>query len=195
MVCSFKTLKKHTGIRLVSVILLLVLFLTFSIAFGLKLNAWDESKPGHCYNASKISHGSAKHPYHDHLYLGFTVWAVVGALIWACGGCFDGDAQPTDPITVFFYKLAKFLPGNAGELAAVKMVLTYAFIQLPLHLYMVIALRATNQPLLEGDSENAWGFGQVISMVMVAATLSECWKGYRGAWDRYSSTLTKTSLI
>jgi hypothetical protein len=181
MVCSFKTLKKHTGIRLASVILLVVLFITFSTAFGVRLNARDESKPGHCYNSSKISHGSAKHPYHDHLYLGFTVWAVIGVLIWACGGCFDRDAQPTDPITVFFYRYAKVLPGNTNELTAARIVLTYASIQLPLHLYIVIALRATNQSLLEGDSENAWGFGQVISMVMVAATLSECWKGYRGS--------------
>lgn len=78
------------------------------------------------------------------------------------------------------YLQPEIYANGSPRLYASSIVLFYAFLQLPLHLYSVIALRATNQSLLEGDSENAWGFGQVVALVMVLATLTECWKGVKG---------------
>ncbi|EXA53647.1 hypothetical protein FOVG_01382 [Fusarium oxysporum f. sp. pisi HDV247] len=49
--------------------------------------------------------------------------------------------------------------------------------QYPLHLYMVIALRVGNESLLSGDSENTWGFGQIVALILCAATLLGCVRG------------------
>lgn len=50
-------------------------------------------------------------------------------------------------------------------------VLLLALIQYPLHTYMVIALRQGNDKLLDGDSENYWGFGQVIALISLASSV------------------------
>ncbi|KAG8358680.1 hypothetical protein FVEN_g3665 [Fusarium venenatum] len=57
-------------------------------------------------------------------------------------------------------------------------IVPLAMAQYPLHLYMTIALRAGNESLLSGDSENAWGFGQIVALILYAATLLECIKGF-----------------
>jgi hypothetical protein len=61
-------------------------------------------------------------------------------------------------------------------------VVSTALLQFPLHLYMVIALKVGNEPHLEaeGDSENTWGFGQVVALVLVIPVLRECIKGRIG---------------
>lgn len=50
-------------------------------------------------------------------------------------------------------------------------VLLLALIQYPLHTYMVIALREGNDKLLGGDSENYWGFGQVVALILLASSI------------------------
>ncbi len=46
---------------------------------------------------------------------------------------------------------------------------------------MVIALRISNQSLLEDASlEEAWGFGQVLALVIFGSTLVECAKSLEG---------------
>ncbi|KAL6923063.1 hypothetical protein FSST1_000337 [Fusarium sambucinum] len=57
-------------------------------------------------------------------------------------------------------------------------IVPLAMAQYPLHLYMTIALRAGNDSILSGDSENAWGFGQIVALILCAATLLECVKGF-----------------
>ncbi len=46
--------------------------------------------------------------------------------------------------------------------------------QYPLHLYMVLTMRRWNSGLLDGDSEDAWGFGQIVALVLLAPTLLMC---------------------
>ena len=58
------------------------------------------------------------------------------------------------------------------------LVVLVALVQYPLHLYSTIALRLSNESLLEGDSENSWGFGQVSALVLVANTLIQCGTAY-----------------
>lgn len=59
-------------------------------------------------------------------------------------------------------------------------VLTLALAQYPLHLYSVLALRISNQHLLAGESENTWGFGQIVALVMLAQTFIECLRAFKG---------------
>jgi hypothetical protein len=161
--------------RFVSISFFLVLYLAFAIAFGIRLKGWDETKPGHCYNTSKVSLASAKHPYVDNIYLAFTCFTLIGVLEWAFIGAFDLLGS------MFGYiGYSKQLKGSSAYLLSASLVLMYAVLQFPLHLYSVIALRVTNTPLLQGDPENAWGFGQVVAVVMFGATLIECCKGYKG---------------
>ena len=67
-------------------------------------------------------------------------------------------------------------------------VLTLALLQYPLHLYSVFALRVSNEHLLSGQSENAWGFGQIVALIMLAQTFIQCFRGVKG-------TLRKTPEV
>jgi hypothetical protein len=53
-------------------------------------------------------------------------------------------------------------------------VLLIAIAQYPVHAYMLFRLRQANQPFLSGDPESSWGFGQVVALVLVAATILDC---------------------
>jgi hypothetical protein len=52
-------------------------------------------------------------------------------------------------------------------------VLLTALVQLPLHAYTLFALRASNEKYLSGESENTWGFGQVVALVLLGAVILE----------------------
>jgi hypothetical protein len=78
-----------------------------------------------------------------------------------------------------------------GPEAWVWTIIPLAIVHYPLHLCMVIALRLENEDLLSGDSENTWGFGQIVSLIVCAAALLECAKGALGKTD----TFTKTYLL
>lgn len=65
-------------------------------------------------------------------------------------------------------------------------VLMLAMLQYPLHIYMIFALRAGNEHLLNGDSENYWGFGQVVALVLLASSVIQ---GFRAILGRYSYLL------
>ncbi|RSL48803.1 hypothetical protein CEP54_012731 [Fusarium duplospermum] len=60
-----------------------------------------------------------------------------------------------------------------------------AMLQYPLHLYMAIAIRKDNDRFLEGGSENDWGFGQIVALVLCAATCIECIRGVSGKRDLF----------
>ena len=52
-------------------------------------------------------------------------------------------------------------------------------LQLPLHLYFLIRLRLTNEPLLlDGNDDNEWGFGQIYALITSAGLIVECCKRY-----------------
>jgi hypothetical protein len=59
-------------------------------------------------------------------------------------------------------------------------VVFVALLQYPLHFYMVIALQVSNEEYLQGESEDLWGFGQVVALVLVIPVLKECVKAYMG---------------
>lgn len=50
-------------------------------------------------------------------------------------------------------------------------VLGVSVLQFPLHTYMIFSLRNSNEHRLLGDSENTWGFGQIVALVLLGSTL------------------------
>lgn len=63
-----------------------------------------------------------------------------------------------------------------------KSVVVAGTLQFIVHVYTLVALRLSNQSLLDNIAlEESWGFGQVIAVVMLAATLLECAKALEGS--------------
>lgn len=61
--------------------------------------------------------------------------------------------------------------GTFGETNLKSVVLGIAMVQFPVHTYMIFALRYSNEHRLSGDSENTWGFGQIVALVLLGSTL------------------------
>ena len=151
------------------------LYLTFANIFGKRLEAWDFTEPGFCYNTHRIAAPSARHPYVDRIYLGITALFMFSALFGSC---------------MFAIEFPKILTGDefgTGKVIGTVLmmglrfcVLVVALLQYPVHLYSIFALRTSNEHLLTGESENKWGFGQIVALVMIGQTLIECFRGYRG---------------
>lgn len=124
-------------------------------------------------------------------------------------------STPSSPFTqpiagkIFWFKLYRIIKASRDFLGSVPFypplailfhkqpevrvwaIILMAMIQYPLHLYMVISLRVRNEGLLGGDSENTWGFGQIVSLILCAAVMLECVKGVLGK----SGMLTKAYLL
>ncbi|EEA25802.1 hypothetical protein PMAA_068960 [Talaromyces marneffei ATCC 18224] len=66
--------------------------------------------------------------------------------------------------------------------------LSLAMVQYPLHIYAVFTLRQTNENLLNGDSENYWGFGQVVALVLLASSVLQ---GFRAILGYYRAKKEK----
>ena len=70
-------------------------------------------------------------------------------------------------------------------------VLSAAMVQLPLHLYFIIRLRLTNEPLLPNvNEENQWGFGQIYTLITSVSLLVECCKGSISAYISSMACIT-----
>lgn len=106
---------------------------------------------------------SASHPYVDIIYLGVT--------------CFFMFVSCSVPVYVLLFMITGDVK-EAEERAETVLILSFA--QYLLHLYSVVALRVSNGGLLEGDSEDTWGFGQVVALVLLGAVLARCVYGVFG---------------
>jgi heme/copper-type cytochrome/quinol oxidase subunit 4 len=140
-----------------------ILFLIFTIIFGISLDKWDESMPGRCYNTKGIAASGSKHPLGDIVYVAFTCFYLMVTL----GGAIEYSIGDT--------KKHVFRRFSIIQLSA---------IQYPIHLYMIITMRESNANLLEGNSENEWGFAQIVALVLLASTLIECVRGVKGTYSR-----------
>ena len=128
------------------------LFLALTILLEVRLNEWEdaetseEPKPGRCYYTHGISSPSAGHPWTDKTYVGITAgWLLV---VMAS--------------TIF------------GRSERRKIILILSFLQYPVHLYMMIALRTANQDHLGGEEgENGWDFGQTTAILLLGVTINE----------------------
>ncbi|KAK6815658.1 hypothetical protein PG987_016662 [Apiospora arundinis] len=235
------------------------LYLAFTILFGMKLQMWDESISGQCYNTSRMSTPGAAHPYVDSIYLGFTALYLFASLLMCrfvapvtSTTIVERLGQLKSPIFPFMASIvrrigtfnrarkqwiAKFqlsraisaivqwrlrkaklsrsdpaktcrLEGLVKSLeendyygldlatsdtspyGARATVLIIALVQYPVHGYMVYALRSSNEEFLTGSSENEWGFGQIVALVLVAAILLECVKAWAESAEARRAKIT-----
>ena len=130
-----------------------MLYLAYVIRFCIRLNDWDDSTPGQCYNASRIALPNSLHPHVDRLYVGITSLYSVAFLITAT--------------------VESRRPNQQNE--AKKVVIVMGSLQFVLHVYTAISLFASNQSLLDNPAiEEKWGFGQILAVVMLGATVIRC---------------------
>lgn len=139
--------------RYFSIAIFMMLYLTFDIMFAIRLNNWDDSTPGQCYSTSRIALPDGLHPDGDRIYLVLTSFYCFTLLT---GATIDSRR-----------------PNRRDR--AQKIVIGMGSLQFLLHIYTAISLRISNQSLLDIPSiEEKWGFGQILAVVMLGATVVEC---------------------
>ena len=159
MSCVYDTHLESKRVRYLSIAIFGLLYTGFIIMLGVRLNDWNDTLPGRCYSASKIALPNAKHPLVDHVYLALTSIYVYSSMY----------------IAIVLCRFPLFRLENQ------KQIIFIGALQFILHLYSLVALRTSNEKLLNNTAlENEWGFGQVIAIIMLAATLIECAKGFEG---------------
>ncbi|KAK8129353.1 hypothetical protein PG999_001733 [Apiospora kogelbergensis] len=124
-----------------------VFFIALAITFVIRLAKWQEGgKLGACYNTVGAANRFASHPGSDQAYTVITaLWMLAGIGMAVFGG-------------------PKVL----------MVVLVFAMLEFPVHLYFMIAIRHANQPLLEGtEDEDRWDFGQTTAMLLLGLAYLE----------------------
>ncbi|KAK7949084.1 uncharacterized protein PG986_009970 [Apiospora aurea] len=124
-----------------------VFFIALALTFVIRLARWQEDgKLGECYNTVGASSKFASHPGSDQTYVLITAfWLLIGVGMAVFGG---------------------------PRLLLV--VLAFAMLEYPVHLYFMIAIRHANQPLLEGtEDEDSWDFGQTTAMLLLGLAYLE----------------------
>lgn len=124
------------------------MFLALTILLYQRLGQWSpDHEPGRCYHTYLVSKPGARHPYSDKIYVLVTAG-------W-----------------MLFVMLAAAFLGARWR----RSILVLAFLQVPVHLYMMLALRSANQGKLSGEEkhENGWDFGQTTSVVLLVLALNE----------------------
>ncbi|KAK7908845.1 hypothetical protein PG985_016148 [Apiospora marii] len=155
----------------------MLLYLLFIIIFGRVLQSWDDGVSGRCYMTSAISSPASAHPLVDHAYLAVTAIYMFGSLFFCIPGARAMWLNPSkfSPQSGR-YLLTKMTMGYSFNPARIDSVLGLALMQYPLHGYMVYALRLSNEKHLSGNSENEWGFGQIVALISIVAVFLECIK-------------------
>ena len=198
----------RSRLRKIEFCLFFLLYISFSIVFGKTLELWDDNTPGRCYRTRFISKPGHSHPYVDKVYLGITCFFCVGTMTfcgwkWTVGNLTAMDRlQKNLGFTLsqiledwwpqilegYFPQILGFPSYHISTMAVV-----YALLQYPLHLYMVIAMRVSNKGFVGDGSESAWGFGQIMALILALTTLLECIGGAIGEFRGLS--LRETSYI
>lgn len=170
-----------------------ILYFCFTILLVLKLKAWDDETSGHCYSTLNIASSTAVHPREDQIYLSVssTYWFAtlnlsVGVALSTMANTLESSRKPTvnqahhdwnehiKALSGVFHVLSINTYSAIYGTDKKQMVLTIAMLQYQLHYYMLFSLRRSNQPYLSGESENSWGFGQVVALVLLGSTILEC---------------------
>ena len=151
--CAYNSHIEGQKVRYCSITIFLMLYLTFVIMFGIRLNYWDDSTPGQCYSSSRIAIPDGLHPIGDQIYI-----AITSLYCFALLSAATIDSR---------------IPNRRDN--AQKTVIFMGSLQFVLHVYMAISLRISNQSLLDNPSvEEKWGFGQILAVVMLGATVIQC---------------------
>jgi hypothetical protein len=179
------------------ILLWLILYLVYTSLFGVRLRAWNWNLPGHCYNTHKISLPTASHPRVDGIYIGLTCLYLFASL-WIASGvmipllaAYSRSERPLFNFLTKRFGLMK-LYGDYKEIS----VLCIATIQLPLHLYSLVALRASNEKLLKsGATEQEWGFGQIVAVVLLGTNILGLLNGVQGTFVCFYNTTRGIMIV
>lgn len=175
------------------------LYIGYTIAFGIRLRSWNDDKPGQCFIASGISSSGASHPYVDNIYISITCLFVISSLFAALGfndAAFNHENYSERVVSAMRKGVRQLetlglesdimaLPGlglayprivvpvfaedpDGRQISA----LFIAFLQYPVHIYSIYALRAANEShLTHGNIEQDWGFGQVVAVALLGSNI------------------------
>jgi hypothetical protein len=156
-----------------------ILYIVYTSLFGVRLKGWNWNIGGYCYNPHKISLPTASHPYVDNIYISMTCFYVFGSLIWASGFINFYVSALLTRFKVEQHRVRLF--NKFRDRVAEAVVLMVAALQLPLHLYSLLALRASNEKLLNsGTTEQEWGFGQVVAVMLLGSNVLGFLNGVQG---------------
>ena len=159
MTCVYDTHLESKRVRYCTIAVLGLLYTGFTIMLGVRLNDWNDDSPGRCYITSKVGSPNPKHPLLDQVYLGVTSSYASFLMVYAIIIC-------RRPILRLYHQ---------------KTVVMTCTLQFAIHGLTLVSLRIHNGPLLDNVTlENEWGFGQVLAIMMLAATLLGCARGFEG---------------
>lgn len=164
--------------RLGAILVYLTMHLVFSVRLIINLGTWDNSKTGKCYEGHFISGNHANNDsVIDKVYVLLTALALSVSLLAMIIYLIIMDVEERQGIIK--PRLVATYRGTKIKVITL-MGFVSSFTLFPLHLYMTIALRFTNQALSTGSNENQWSFGQSLSVIMLLVTCRECicaWSG------------------
>ena len=198
-----------------------------------RLQQWDNTLPGRCYNSRLIAapQNIHSHPMVDHTYIAITyiylilvlcipftqslsmngpatntpgphrceriheLWEYISELYtWEFERILELYNSIFESIERIFERITERIPGPAyvyphqfahlNRISLSNPSVTFAFFQLPVHLYMAIALRASNSHLFENGNEDTWSFGQIVAVGLTSLLLLQCLAGFLGMYIR-----------
>jgi hypothetical protein len=147
------------GPRIFAVTTFVILYFIFAVLLGIRLQGWDANSAGGCYESGVMTIEYLKHPVPDLTYLGITAPVLIIAIL----GSTLSAAHAED----FWHNGILFI----------------AVLEASFHFFSIIVHRATKQNFLVSDqSDNEFGFGQIMVMVLLLSIPFECYKSFQGAY-------------
>jgi hypothetical protein len=159
---SFNSPMNHKAQRYGLIFIYAVLYVAYISLFSKRLQTWDWNVPGHCYNGMNDSFfGKNGHPTIDRQWVGLLSAYVFFSLSLAIGVAMDLIRRYFSPYVVLFAALMG-----------------------PIHAYSIFSLRRYNETFLtSGITEQQWGFGQTVSMILLGTNVIVLVNGIQGEFS------------
>lgn len=177
-------------LRLALINLWSILFIAYFSLFAKRLQKWDNQEPLQCYKTAGVAASSWSHPYADNIYIGITFFttfaavylAILLALAPRISVVLSYSSISNSPSSGKLYQnlpragfqLLFFLFPSLDRMTSdgQRFLVQIALLQCPVHIWSIFALRASNNRKLDaGGGEQEWGFGQIVAMVFLGATV------------------------
>jgi hypothetical protein len=200
IVCSFTPTMEYKYARYTVIYIFAILYVIYIILFGIRLRSWNLSVQGHCFDTSLTATPSSTHPGVDYAYLVVTCFYAYASLIAAFVlhkdeehhgiGIEAGEGLSETP-DFCSRRGAETQAEEATDKVVKRMmvrrdkteryVLTIAFLQYPVHVWSIFALRAANNNVLTaGKEEQEWGFGQIFAIMTLGGNIISLCNGIGG---------------
>jgi hypothetical protein len=196
--CIFSQGRLKGFLRLFLISIWTILFIAYFSVFASQLQKWDNDVPLHCYDTKALSLPKRPHPYMDNVYVIITFFTALGSINLAGNLAIASLAHeellklnPTRtkltarfekqrPLLIQIYRFVLLILDKMTNLFQVTLV-QIALLQCPVHIWSIFALRFSNTDKFDdGSVEQEWGFGQIVAMVLVGATLFPIVDGVTG---------------